>query len=153
VIEVVGVDVGDERDGGVVELEGAVGLVGLDDEELVRSAAAGCSELGDHAAVDEAGVIAERLQRGDDHARRRGLAVRSGDRHQPAPADEPVQRLRAVDDRHPALLGRDELGVLGPDRPGVDDGVGVAEVARVVTGVHARSEAGEILQGGAVGPV
>ena len=38
VVEVVGVDVRDERDRGVVEQERAVGLVGLDDEQLAVAA-------------------------------------------------------------------------------------------------------------------
>ena len=39
VVEVVGVDVRDERDRGVVEQERAVRLVGLDDEELALAVA------------------------------------------------------------------------------------------------------------------
>ena len=59
VIEVVGVDVGDQGDGGVVEQERAVGLVGLDDEELARSVRRAAAEARDHAAVHEARVGAE----------------------------------------------------------------------------------------------
>ena len=60
VVEVVGVDVGDQCDGGVVEQERAVGLVGLDDEQVVGARRRRDAELFDDAAVDEARVGAER---------------------------------------------------------------------------------------------
>ena len=85
--------------------------------------------------LTKVGSASSALQRRDDHARRGGLAVRPCHRDEPAAADQPVQRLRAVDDRHPALLRRDELGVLRPDRAGVDDRVGIAEVRGVVPDV------------------
>ena len=59
VVEVVGVDVRDERDRGVVEQERPVGLVGLDDEELALAGGRADAELLDDAAVDEARVLAE----------------------------------------------------------------------------------------------
>ena len=63
VIEVVGVDVRDERDRGVVEQEGAVGFVGLDDEQLALARCrAATPRLRDDAAVDEARVVAELAQ-------------------------------------------------------------------------------------------
>ena len=61
-----------------------VRLVGLDDEDVARPRRRG-AELLDHAAVDEARLRAELEQRGDDHARGGGLAVRAGDRDEAVP--------------------------------------------------------------------
>ena len=99
------------------------------------------------------GSASSASQRRHDHPGRGGLAVGAGDRDEPAAADQPVERLRAVDDRHPALLRGGVLRVLGPDRAGVDHGVGVAEVRGVVPDVHAGAEVGELAQRLAVGAV
>jgi hypothetical protein len=93
VVEVVGVDVGDERDRRVVEQERAVRLVGLDDEEVVRPAPRAHAEGLDDAAVDEARVVARRQQGRDDHARRRRLAVGARHRDEPVLADQPGEGL------------------------------------------------------------
>ncbi len=71
VVEVIGVDVRDERDRGVVEQEGAVGLVGLDDEQVAGAPVRADAERLDDPAVDEARILLELDQRGDDHAGRR----------------------------------------------------------------------------------
>ena len=132
-LEMIGVDVGDQRDGGVVEQEGLVRFVGLDDEQVVLARAARGAVLLDDAAVDVARVGADAGQRGDDHAGRCRLAVGARDRHEASACDQIVQRLRAVQHRDSPLLRREELRVLRPDRPGVHDGVDVAEVGCVVT--------------------
>ena len=71
-------------------------------------------------------------QAGDDHPGRRGLAVRTRDRHEPLTRDEPGERLRAVQHRQPALEGELVLGVVLPERAGHDERVGVADVRGVV---------------------
>ena len=154
VVEVVGIDVRDERDRRVVEQERAVGLVGLDHEQVVRSGAARDTGIGDHSPADERRVGALGTEGRHDHAGRGGLAVRARNAHEATPADQPVQRLRAVDHVQAALFGEQELGVLGPDRPRVHHGVGVCrQVGRVVTDVHVGAAGGEGAQGGTVGTV
>ena len=79
--------------------------------------------------------------------------MRTGNRDKTTTADEPVQRLRTVDDRHPPLLGQDVLGILGPDRAGVNDGVRVAEIGGIVPDMHPRPEQCELTQRIAIGSV
>ena len=132
VVEVIGVDVRDQGDRGVVEQERAVRLVGLDDEQLAASRLRALSERGDDAAVHEAGVFAEAEQTGDDHAGRRGLAVRAGDGDETLAADQPRQRLRPVQHRDALLERQLVLRVVLPQRAGDHERVGVADVRRVV---------------------
>ena len=79
-IEMLGVDVGDDGDVGRKLQEGAVGLVGLD-HHPVAGAEPGIGAIGvddaavDHGRIEAAGVEQRRHQRG-----RRGLAVGAGDR-------------------------------------------------------------------------
>ena len=147
VVEVVGVDVRDERDRGVVEQERPVRLVGLDDEELALTGCRADAELLDDAAVHEARVLAELEQAGDDHAGRRGLAVRAGDGHEALAGDEPGEGLRTVQHGQPAVEGELVLGVVLPQRAGHDDRVGVANVGGVVSD---RDLGAEVAQGGDV---
>ncbi len=86
-VEVVRVNVGDQRYRGVVEQEGSVGFVCLDDEQLALAVRRADSKRLDDAAIDKTGILAERQQRGDDHARRCGLAVRTRDGNEPLSAD------------------------------------------------------------------
>ncbi len=153
VVEMVGVDVGDQCDRRVVEQEGAVGLIRLDHEQLTGAGGAGQAELLDHPAVDEVRVGSELPQGGDDHAGRGGLAVGAGHRHEPARSDQPVQSLGTMDDMQPALLRRQELRILRPDGAGVHDRVGIAEVRGVVPDVHRRSRSRERTEVVAVGSV
>jgi hypothetical protein len=57
VVEVVGIDVGDQRDRRVVQQERAVGLVGFDDEQLVAARAAGDAEIGDDSPFTNVGAV------------------------------------------------------------------------------------------------
>ena len=152
-VQVVGVDVRDQRDSRVVEKERAVGLVCFDDEQIVSTGAAGDTEIGNDSPVDETRVGTERTQRRDDHPRRGRLAVRSRNRDQRAAADQPVERLRAMDDGQSPFLRRDELRVFGPDRPGVDDSVGTLQMRGVVPDVDTRSSGSEGLECRTVGAV
>ncbi len=61
VIEMNRIDVRDDRDGGVVEQEGPVGLVGLEHEEFVGSGCRARRQRLDDAAVDETRVDPELL--------------------------------------------------------------------------------------------
>ena len=83
----------------------------------------------------------------DDHAGRRGLAVRAGDGHESLARDEPGERLRTVQHGQPALEGEPVLGVVLPERAGHDDRVGVAHVGGVVSD---RDLGAEVAQGGDV---
>ena len=83
VVEVVRLHVGHDRDVGAVREEGSVALVGLDDERVPRADRGVGAELGDLATGREARVGAGCLEGHDEHRRRRGLAVRAGNRNAP----------------------------------------------------------------------
>ena len=135
-VEVVGVDVRDQRDRGVVEQERAVGLVGLDDEQLAGAASPSSTPSDcDHAAVDEARVGAEPS---------RPVTIMPVEVVLPcAPATE-TRRCSLISQASacercstgmPALQGEQVLGVVRPERAGDDERVGVAEVRGVVADV------------------
>ncbi len=84
-VEVVGLDVGDDRDLGPVDQERAVALVRLGDEHVTGAVVGVGAVLGQLAADGEGRVGAAGLQRHGQHRRRRGLAVRAGD-GDPAPS-------------------------------------------------------------------
>ena len=107
---------------GVVEQERAVGLVGLDHEQLAVAGAASCAR---------APAITPPLTKlGSAPSSRSAVTIMPVEVVLPwAPAtetsrrraDQPVQRLRAVEHRQPALEREPELGVVRPERAGVDD--------------------------------
>ena len=121
-------DVGDRRDGRAQLEEAGVRLVGLRDQPLplapggVRglSARAGATKL---AADQKRRVGAHGPQRMDQHACRRRLAMRPGDRDRAPQRAELCEQLPAVDDALAALPRPHELGVVFSDR-GRDDDLG-----------------------------
>ena len=137
VVEVVGLDVRDDRDLRRVRQEGRVALVGLDDED-VAGALVGAGAGGGQVAADrERRVEPAVLQRHGEHRRGGGLARGAGDGGQPAPAGERGQRRGAVLDGEAALAGGGELGVALPDRGGHHDGGGrLGQVRGVVPEVR-----------------
>ena len=81
VIEMFGIDVGDDHDIGRQFQEGAVALVGLH-HHPVAGAETRIGAIGvDDAAIDHGGIEAAGIEQGCDHRRGRGLAVGARDRH------------------------------------------------------------------------
>ena len=106
VLHVLGVDVGDDGDGGGQAVEGAVALVGLDHHPLALPHA-GVGAVGvDDAAVDDRRVDAARVQQGRDHGGGGGLAVGSGDGDVGFQAHQLGQHLGAAHHRQAAARGR-----------------------------------------------
>ena len=120
VVEVLAVDVGDDRHGGREAQERAVALVGLGDQELplaeARVRAQGVEPPADH---DRGVEPAPRQHRGDHRGGGR-LAVRTGDRDPELHPHELGQHLGAADDRQPQLARRGELRIVGRDGGRVD---------------------------------
>ncbi len=79
VVQVVGLDVGDDRDLGVVGEEGAVALVRFGDEDVARAVVGVGPGLVEIAADGERRVGAAVLQCDGEHRGRRRLAVGAGD--------------------------------------------------------------------------
>ncbi len=128
VVEMVGVDVRDEGDRGVVEQEGAVGFIRFHYEVRAGAARGADTERADHSPVDEARIRPEGEHRGHDHGGGGGLAVGARDRHHPVVTGEPGEGLRAVHDRQTTIASRPVLWVVLADRPGDDDRVGAIDV-------------------------
>ena len=130
IVEMLGVDVGDDRDRRRQLGEGAVALVGLDHHPVAcaepRVGAVGV----DDPAVDHGRVELRGFEQRADHRGRRGLAVGAGDRDRPFEAHQLAQHLGAAHHRHAAGAGGDDLGVVGLDRRRDDDDLGGAEVLR-----------------------
>ena len=124
VVEVVGLDVRDDRDLGRERQERRVALVGLGDEDVAGALVGAGAGGGEVAADRERRVEAAVLQRDGEHRRGGGLARGAGDGGQPAPAGQRGERRGAVLDGEAALAGGGELGVALPDRGGHHDGGG-----------------------------
>src|SRR6187397_1031495 len=77
-VEVIGLDVGHDRDVGRQAQEGSVVLVRLDHKQLVAFVAQIPLPLGDATASEPGRLESSRCENGSSHHRRRSLAVRTG---------------------------------------------------------------------------
>ena len=98
-VEVVGVDVEENRYGGSVSDEGAVALVGFQNEVIARSFPEVPVESGNESAYHGAGIHAAfRHKEGDERTDGR-LAVHSRDRYSFVASGDLGQQFRAVQHR------------------------------------------------------
>ena len=112
VIEMLGIDIGDDGDVGRQLEESAVGFVGLDHHPLAgaepRIGAVGVDDAAvDHGRIEAAGVEQRRHHRG-----RRGLAVGAGDGDAAFQPHQLGQHLGAAHHRQPLRARRDKLGIV-----------------------------------------
>ena len=121
VVEVLGVDVGDDADLRRQAHEGAVALVGLDDHPLALAEARVGAPVLDDAAGDHRRIDAGRGEDVGDERGRRRLAVRAGDRHGRIEPHQLGEHLGAADDGKALGARRLELRVAGLDGGGDDD--------------------------------
>ena len=129
---VVELGVGQDGDPGRELEQRAVGLVGLDDQPLPRAPAGVGPRRADGAADEVARVHPAAAQRVHEHARRRRLAVRAGDRDRRAQPGELAEQVGAVQLAQAALARSGALGVVGRDRAGDHDLGAVGHVGAVV---------------------
>ncbi|SII94336.1 Uncharacterised protein [Mycobacteroides abscessus subsp. abscessus] len=148
VVEVVGFDVGEDADRGLVEEEGAVGLVRLGDEDVPGAEVGVRSRRREHPADDERGVESAGLERDRRHRRRRRLPVGARHGHGPRVGHERGERPGAVEDPQPPRARGDEFRVVLADRRGDDEGVGLAEVVGGVADLDAGAERPEDVDDG-----
>jgi hypothetical protein len=132
VVEVFGVDVGDDGDGRRQAVERAVRFVGLDHCPVALAQPRVRAVGVDDAAVDHRRIEPARVQQRRHQRRRRGLAVGAGDRDGALQAHDLGQHLRAVDHRQAAAAGLDQFGVVLLDRGRDDDDAGGAQVLGAV---------------------
>ncbi len=136
VVEVVGLHVGDDRDLGVELGEGAVALVGLDDEQVAPTPHRTGADLVDVAAHDERRRQPRLDQHQGQHRRRGGLAVGARDRERAAHAGDGGQHLGPAQHRDAALAGGGDLGVALRDGRRHRHHVGPLDVGRLVADRH-----------------
>ncbi len=103
VLHVLGVDVGDDGDGGGQAVEGAVAFVGLDHHPFALPHARVRAIGVDDAAIDHRRVDAAGIEQGGDHRGRRGLAMGAGDGDVGLQPHQLGQHLGAAHHRQAAL--------------------------------------------------
>ena len=116
VVEVLGIDVGDDADLGRDLDEGAVGFVGLHDHPRPFAAPRVGAPVVDDAAGDDGRVEAARVEQVGDQRRGGGLAVRARDGHRRVEAHQLGQHFGAADDRQALGARRFQLGVAASSR-------------------------------------
>src|ERR1043165_4382170 len=132
VLEVVGFDVRDDSDLWVELVEGAVVLVGLDDEEVAAAALGVAAEVAAHAADEDGRVEPGLFEDGGDDRGGGGLSVRAGDADGALPVDDFAEELFALHDPDAAGAGSIELPVVSSDGARNDNEVGAVNVRGIV---------------------
>ena len=142
-VEMLRVDVGDDRDVGRQLQEGAVGFVGLHHHPVAR-AHAGIGAVGvDDAAVDDGRVHAAAVEQGRHDGGRRRLAVRARDRDAGLEAHQLGQHLGAAHNGKALLASGRELGIVALDRGRDDHDLRAVHVPRLVAREGADALLGE----------
>ena len=148
-VEVVGLDVGDDLHArGVVE-EGAVGLIGLGDQGG-SAAQVGAGAQGPHDPADGEGGVGSGLREGlGEHARGRGLAVRTRHGDEVQALRGQGQRLGAVDDVLAPPAGPSaSSGLVSLDRGGDHNSAPLGNVRGVMPQVGRDAQIGQMVEGG-----
>ena len=128
VVEVLGIDVGDDGDvGGELE-ERAVAFVGLDHHPVAGAEPRVGSVGVDDAAVDHRRIKPGRVEQRRHQRSRRRLAVRAGDRHALLEPHQLGQHFRPADDGDAPRPRLDDFGIVPLHRGGDDDDRGGVDV-------------------------
>ena len=153
-VEVLGIDVGDDHDVGGKLDEGAVGFIRLH-HHPVALAEARIGAIGvDDAAVDDGGIEVAGIEQCGDQRGGRGLAVRAAHGHAGLEAHQLGQHLGAAHDGQVAVARFDQFRIVVLHRGGDDDDLRIAEVLRLVADMHvdaALAQAGDVVVVGEVG--
>ena len=144
-IEVLGVDVGDDRDRGREAQERAVALVGLGDQQVAFAEARVAAERGHAPADHHRRVEACRAQNRGHERSGGGLAVRAGDGDAVLHAHQLGEHLGPRNHRDPVQARLANLRVFVVDRARVHDHVRPVHVLGTVPDVDPHAEAFQIL--------
>jgi hypothetical protein len=140
VVQVLGVDVGDDGHGGLQLQERPVALVGLD-HDPVALADLGVGAVGvDDPAVDHGRVQGAGVQQGGDHRGGGGLAVRAAHGDRELQPHQLGQHLGAAHQRQALVAAGGHLDVVGLDRGGIDDGRRAFDIGRVLADEDPRAQ-------------
>ncbi len=116
VIEVFGIDVGDDRDRAVEPQERAVALVGLDHHPFAGAEPGVGTVAVDDAAVDHRGIDPAGIEQRGDHAGGGGLAVGAGDRDRALQPHQFGEHFGAAHDGNAGFERGGDFGVVALDR-------------------------------------
>ena len=131
-IEMLGVDIGDDGDVGRQFQKGAVAFVGLD-HHPVAAAEPGVGAIGvDDAAIDDGRVEPAGVEQGRDHRGRGGLAMGAGDGDALLEPHQLGQHFGAAHDGQAFFARGGEFGIVALDRGRDHNHRGVAEVCGVM---------------------
>ena len=131
-VEVLEIDVRDDRDVGRERMERAVVFVRLGDDDPAAAEPEVRAAAAERAADDHRRIEPRGREDRARHRRRGRLAVRARDRDAALRAHQRAEEVRAAHERDAGGHGRGELGVVGADRGGNDDRIRPADVARVM---------------------
>jgi hypothetical protein len=121
VVVVIKLDVAEHGDLDGKREQRAVRLVGLDDQPFATAPVAVASRLAQYAADQVARLEPAAAQRADDHARRRGLAVRAGNGDRAPQRGQLGEQIGARSHDQSACSRRYTLHVVAVNRARVDD--------------------------------
>ncbi len=150
VVEVLGIDVGDDHDVGRELEERPVALVGLD-HHPVPGAEPRVGAIGvDDAPVDHGRVESGRLEQRRHERGGRRLAVGAGDRDALLEPHELGEHFGAANDRNAPRARRENFRIVALDGGRNDGDRGLAEIRRIVADEHCRALLPQALDVGAV---
>ena len=135
-VEMLGIDIGDDRDRAVEPEKAAVAFVGLDHHPFAVAESRVRPVIVDDAPVDDGGIDAACIEHRRDHRGGRGLAVRAGHRDSGFEAHQLSQHLGAADDGDAVLQRQIDFGIAALDRGGGDHHGGVPQILRLVADHH-----------------
>lgn len=129
-IEMFGIDIGDDGNIGWQFQKRAVAFIGLDHHEVAgtepRIGAIGI----DDAAIDDGRIEFSGVEQRRDERSRRRLAMRAGDRHALLEAHQFGKHFGTPHDRQAPLAGRHQFGIVALDRGRDHDDLGGTEICR-----------------------
>ena len=152
-IQMIGIGIGDHRDGGRQAQEGAVAFIGFHHHPFAR-AQPRIGAIGvDDAAIDHGGIQAARIQQRRHQGRGGGLAVGAGDGDAGPQPHDLGQHLGAAHQRQAQRARRVELDIAGLDRRGIDHGMRVFQIVGAVADRDGDAHGAQAFDIGAVGRV
>ena len=131
-IEMLGIDIGDDRDLGRQLQERAVALVRFDHHPVARTETRVGAIGIDDAAIDHGGIEAAGIEQRRDHRGRGGLAVGAGDGDAALQPHQLGQHLGAAHHRNAPFARRRQFRIVALDRGGDHDDLRAVDVLRLV---------------------
>ena len=132
VIEMFGINVGDDAEGAGQPQEAAVAFIGFHHHPVRRAKAGVGTDRIDDAAVDHRGIKPAGIQQCGDHRGGGGLAVGAGNRHAAFQPHQFGQHLGPAHHRDALGTRRHHFGIVGLDRGGGDQHGGIGDIVRLL---------------------